>query len=237
MVCRWLVWPHAGTELQLVLFMVPFILVGTLLYAHRLTAQASFDYSMGMLLLLHPAYPLQGSAAQSLALALAVLFAPFFALLAYTLVFPANAHKRLHVLRRMMIHELQDMARSPSVVKRRRVWRVRLYHRLLKLALWADRSHATTVVVDGALAVMRVGEAIVCAHRLAGRARLSHRAQRRVQLLLKRLQQLEREPERAAQSCRRVAAVLVETAPRQAAIFSTAGAQLQRHLGFFTSAQ
>lgn len=64
--CRWLVWPLAGGEAQLILMMAPFILIGPLLMAHRRTGAMSFDYNMGLLLMLQPHWPLAGSLAGSL---------------------------------------------------------------------------------------------------------------------------------------------------------------------------
>ncbi|MGE4326511.1 MAG: FUSC family protein, partial [Pseudodonghicola sp.] len=58
---RWLVWPLAENEFQLIVLTLPFILFGTLLVGHRRTVAASFDYNMVMLLLLQPHFPLTGS--------------------------------------------------------------------------------------------------------------------------------------------------------------------------------
>ncbi|MDE2574021.1 MAG: FUSC family protein, partial [Rhodospirillales bacterium] len=160
--CRWLVWPLAGSGLDLVLLVMPFILLGALPVAHRRTMAGAYDYNLVLLLLLQPAYPLAGAFAHSLALALAVVAGPLLALVAFRLAFPADARRRMETLMAMMVHDLQDMAADADAPRRRAIWRARLHHRLLRLVRWAEKAgEGDLSAADGSLAVMQTGAAIL----------------------------------------------------------------------------
>ena len=124
--CHLLVWPLAGSELQVILLTAPFILAAALFFSHQRVLPIAFDYAVASLLLLHPAYPLTGSFMEMLAGALAVVAAPLIGMFAYRFIFPVDDRRRLATLVVMMVHEVQDMARAADTAKRRSVWRARL---------------------------------------------------------------------------------------------------------------
>ena len=232
--CRWLAWPFAASEAQLVIMMMPFILLGALLYSHRRTMAASFDYNMVMLLLLQPSYPLDGTPGQYAALAAAVLFAPLFAFAAYRFVYPTSAARRLETLIGMMVRELQDMAAAGDASKRRKVWRARLYHRLLRLVSWLEKTGGRNVsALDGGLAVLSIGSAIFRAQELLRQPAQAPDVARRLQAFLKRMSAIGKNPERALQATRRAAAILSRHAPAEASLFDDAGKNLADNLRFF----
>jgi uncharacterized membrane protein YccC len=103
LICRWLAWPLAGSELQVVLLMIPFILVAVLPFAHQRTMTGSVAYSMVLLLLLHPSYPITETLSGSAAIAMAVVAGPLLAYIAFRLVYPTDANHRRATLKRMMI--------------------------------------------------------------------------------------------------------------------------------------
>ncbi len=155
--CRWLAWPWAADAQQLVLLMMPFILLGVPILAHRRTAPMGFDYCMVMLLMSQPHFPLTGSFPHSLTMGVAVIAAPLVALCFYRLVYPTDARSRMGVLVAMMVRELRDMA-APGATPSPTLWRARLYHRLLRLVGWAEKTGASGVT-DGGLAVLALGGA------------------------------------------------------------------------------
>lgn len=204
--CRWLAWPLAGSEAALIALMAPFILAGGLVHAHRLSAGYSFDYNMVMLILLQPALPLSGDLPHWLGLAAAMLFAPLAAFAAYRLIFPASARRRLHTLMAMMVHELQDMAADPQADRHQHIWRARLYHRLLRLLRWTEKTDERAFsAVDGSLAVLDLGRAILQAQALAHRPGAPAASQRRIDALLRRMRQLGSRPEAALRTLERAA--------------------------------
>ena len=54
--CRWLVWPHATGEAELIFMIMPFILSGVLPLSHPRTMASATDYCMILLLLLQPVF-------------------------------------------------------------------------------------------------------------------------------------------------------------------------------------
>lgn len=214
--------------------MAPFILLGALLYAHKRTMAASFDYNMVMLRLLLPSYPLAGILGQSLGLAVAVLFAPVFAFAAYRLVYPPDALRRKETLIGMMVHELQDMAAAPDASKHRNIWRARLYHRLLKLVSWVEKAgDRSESPIDGGLAVLSIGSTIFRAQELLREPSLAPRMTHRLQILLKRMSTIGQKPERTLQALRQTAALLSRHAPAEALLFEDASRHLANNLRFF----
>lgn len=227
--CRWLAWPHAASEAQLVAMMMPFILTGILPMAHRRTMAGGHDYNMVMLLLLPPALPLSDTFGNSLATALAVVTAPVVALVA----FPANAARRRDMLIGMMVRELQNMAASTDAPARRDRWRARLYHRMLRLVRWSDKAGGQSrAAAEGAVAVMRVGNAILLLQQLRG-APVAPGIRRGVEAALGRLHSLSRQPVRAGRALGLLAARLAYTAPAEAALIGNAARELQSKGEFF----
>ncbi|PWC39765.1 FUSC family protein [Azospirillum sp. TSO35-2] len=221
--CRWLVWPAAGGELGLILLVMPFILAGALAVAHRRTMASGFDYNMVMLLLLQPHYPLTGSVAASAATVLAVVAAPVVALAAFRLAYPADARRRMDTLVGMMLHELEGIAAAPDAPAHWRVWRVRLYHRLLRLVRWVDKTgERDLVAIDGSLAMLQVGRAILRLQELRGGADLPPATARRFDAALRRLRRITRDPDRARSALERTARWLARTTPAEARPFADA---------------
>ncbi|MFC7555125.1 hypothetical protein ACFQU7_27150 [Pseudoroseomonas wenyumeiae] len=46
----------------------------------------------------------------------------------------------MRVLMGMMVHELQDMAAHRPAIMHDGIWQARLYHRLLRLVRWAEKT-------------------------------------------------------------------------------------------------
>ncbi|MCA1336348.1 FUSC family protein [Pseudooceanicola marinus] len=206
LVIRWLVWPWAGTELQQVLMVLPFILLGPLLVGHRRTVAVAFDYNMVMLLLLHPGLPLTGSFGASLASGAAVVAAPLAAFGAYRWVFPASARRRSAALIRAMLEDIAAIAAAPGAVARPLHWRARMYHRLLRLLRLTQHSAPLRAeALASAEALMELGRAVTLCHRLMADEGLDPGARRAVSLALARSRALVQRPERVAGAYDRLA--------------------------------
>lgn len=229
LVCRWLVWPHLGDHpLALVFAVMPFILFGALLMAHKRSRPAAFDYNMVLLLLLQPVLPLHGDLAHWLAMGAAVVAAPLVALVAYRL-WPVDAARREAMLTRAMLAELKDMAASGKPL-RPKVWRARLHHRLLRLAQLGEKSGlGGTVAVERGFAIYGLGEIVLTMREWQER---DGRLDRSLRLALARIAAVEREPEPLARALSTAAERLERQGVPEAAEFRAAAAALRRNGAF-----
>lgn len=150
LLCQTLVWPWAQSGWQMVWMLLPFALLGGLVFAHQRTAAGAMDTNMAMFILLAPAFPQTAGWVQHLSMALAVVSGPALAWLVYRWVYPTNAQRRLHTLARMMLAEVPALARRlleegrPALWSGGSVaaapWLAQLHHRLLRLVRWADKT-------------------------------------------------------------------------------------------------
>ena len=112
--CRWLAWPHLGSEAALVAAVMPFILAGGVLTGVPRLQVQTFDYNMVVLLLLQPALPLTGSFGHSVMVGIAVASAPLVAWVAFRFIHPPSARRRRDALARTMVREVEAMAARPA---------------------------------------------------------------------------------------------------------------------------
>ncbi|WP_332686714.1 FUSC family protein, partial [Bosea sp. (in: a-proteobacteria)] len=232
--CRWLLWPQATTEIELVFMLMPFLLIGALAMAHRRTMVGSIDYCMALLLLSQPALPLRGDFPATLFAALAVVSAPALTLVAFRTIFPTDARRRLAALSGMMLKELQDLCSAPDAPMRATTWRARLNHRLLRLVRLSQQAgDRKASAEDGGIAVFAVGMAVLRLRALLREADLAPATSRAIRLALARIGNVAQQPERAARSLERVADRLAETGRGEAASVRAASRELAAHAPFF----
>lgn len=234
--CQWLAWPLAHSQLQMVLWMLPFIFIGALLFSHRRTMLSGYDCCMVLLLALTPHYPYTVDYGHSLAMGLAIITGPLAGWAAYRFILPVTVQGRLQGLRAMMVHELQAMAKAPLQPQDLRVWRARLYHRLLRLVRTAEQVGTEQVqdAADCGLAALRVGKATYLLHQLHADSQHGDSLARSLHHGLQRLAQLPASPTRAAQSLRAVAQRLDAAHATQAAQLRLAAQDLALHPSFFS---
>lgn len=233
LVCRWLVWPAAGGEIGLVFGMMPFILFGGALLAHRRTMGPAFDYNMVVLLLLQPAWPLAGDFAHSLTLGAAVVLGPAIGLLAFMFLFPVSGRRRMRTLLAMMVHEVEAMAARPGVSRRRPVWRARLYHRVLKLVRWADKTGANrTDAVECGYALLLAGSSALHMDEALRQSGLAPNTTRHLELARARLSHLGRDPRKTARTIASAADRLVGDALVDTALLRETAAELRNCAAF-----
>ncbi|MDR3468147.1 MAG: FUSC family protein [Xanthobacteraceae bacterium] len=198
--CRWLVWPFAGAEAALVLTMMPFVLIGAGLAAHRRTERIAFDYNMVFLLMLQPVWPQVMTFDTSLMASFAVMVAPLAGLAAFRLIYPVDSRRRYEAVRIAMLDDLERLAGSATEPLSRRAWQALLHHRVLLAVWWGERSaHSVSELADNALAILQVGLAIETLGTLSA-ARSSTSARRRIPATLRRLRKIGHDPLRAARA-------------------------------------
>ena len=235
--CQWLLWPMAHSQWQMVLMMLPCIFIGALVFSHRRTMPSGYDCNMALLLLLSPQYPHGGSFWHSVSMGAAVLTGPLAGWVAYRFILPVTVQGRLQGLRAMMVHELQDMAAAGVHARDRRVWRARLFHRLLRLVRVSEKAgpQAAQEAAECGLAALRVGVAILALHTLADDAALGVSASRRIRTALLRLQHLQDRPAKGAPSLRAAALRAEGRHPEAARQLRQAAADLEARGDFFAS--
>ena len=155
LLCQWLLWPWAQSGWQMVWMVLPFALLGGLLFAHKRTAAGAMDTNMAMLILLAPVFPYAMDMGKSVTYALAVVSGPALAWLVYRCIYPTNAQRRMRTLAQMMVGEVPALAQrmvdegKPSLVPLLPAsmtaaptgfWQAQLHHRLLRLVRWADKT-------------------------------------------------------------------------------------------------
>ncbi len=146
LLCQWLVWPWAQSGWQMVWMLLPFTVLGGLVFAHKRTAAGAMDTNMAMLILLAPVFPYTPNMGKSTLMALAVVSGPALAWLVYRCIYPTNAHSRMRTLARMMVAEVPALAQrmvdagQRSIAVNEGLWQAQLHHRLLRLVRWADKT-------------------------------------------------------------------------------------------------
>lgn len=99
----------------------------------------------------------------------------------------------------MMVREVQSMAHATDATAHRLVWRGRLYHRLLRLARLADRNGTNrAAAIDGGLAVLALGSAIMAMRDMLKKGDLPAGVRRSLDTALARLVRVGKAPDTAA---------------------------------------
>ena len=198
LVCRWLVWPLATSEMELILMMIPFILLGAPVMGHHRTTANSFDYNMVVLLLLQPHLPLHGTFGSSVAMGLAVVAAPITAIVAYRLIYPAGLRRKVDTLLSAMLRDLTDLAADSGALTHRPVWQARLYHRTLRLVRLSERSaRAHLQALEASLALLNLGHAAMRCHEILRDDSAPVSRKRAARTALARIARMQARPDRA----------------------------------------
>jgi len=154
LLCQSLVWPLAQSSWQMVGMLLPFAVLGGLVFAHKRTAAGAMDTNMAMFILLAPVFPNTASLGEHLRMALVVVSGPALAWVVYRWVYPTTGQHRMHTLARMMAQEIPALAhrllqtdasarRSLLSQASREHGQAQLHHRLLRLVRWADKTQWT----------------------------------------------------------------------------------------------
>lgn len=237
LICTWLVWPFATSELQMVLLMMPFILIFVLPFAHHRTMIGAIAYAMVLLLLLQPSYPLHGSFANSAAIAVAVVAGPLLAYIAFKLIYPTDARHRRATLKRMMINELRRLAVDAEAPQKQQIWRSRLYHRAMKLVHWNNKvgepAHRAT---QGSYAVLVIGNALISLQQRLLDGTLNTAQSHDVRTTLIKLQTLDQDPLGCATRLTTLAMQLTKEGILETHQLTAAANSLSTQQSFFMSA-
>ncbi|MGM0525934.1 MAG: FUSC family protein [Pseudomonadota bacterium] len=134
-----LIWPYADSILLMLVYLMPIILLAAFPMSHNRTAPGAMDFNFVFLLLMQPALQYQFEPIQAITIALAVIAAPLVAMVSYRLVFPTNLRSRQQQLIISLERDLNELQRHQLSGTKLTRYRARLYHRLFKLFLMADK--------------------------------------------------------------------------------------------------
>jgi uncharacterized membrane protein YccC len=196
LLCRWVLWPLAESEWQMILLTLPVMLIAPLLIGHNKTTSSSFDYNMVSNLLLWPEWPMTETFDVSVLHGLAVLSTPIIALYAFKYMFPATIARKVDVLIGILARELEGLAADEKALSKRLTWQARFYHRTLVLMRQvdiskrhSDRAHHITS------AFFTMGQLVMRIRQLLSTDDLSAAQRRALRVALLRMQAVSCKPE------------------------------------------
>ena len=202
LLCVWGVWsPLAHSDVQMIAWMLPFMLFSVVVYAFKRTMLASFDCIMVMLILLQPHHPIDLSFNQSLANAVSVVMGPVIAMLAFQWIFPAHPQKRLQHLLSMVRFEIRSLCQSQASYKQQLLQRNRLVHSVLKAQRINDKLPQPDAHLSRELLrYLHQAQLIVCIHQSINQTASSSN-QRLMRSLLQAWQSSDSKPEQIQHFC------------------------------------
>ncbi len=229
--------PMAGSVIVAALLIMPFTLVGMLPMAHRRVGLAGMDYNLIYLLMMNPNMPADPELGHVLLQALGVLLGPVTAYLAFVAL-PMNTGKRLDFVIRLMVHELADMAKGAfDRPDRHRHWRMRVYHRLVMLVRWSERSGSGgSFAVSGGMGALQLGNSLYAIRSLMTEGMVDARSKRALRATLLSIGHLSRKPERVVHAFTKAAEKLQAAYPQDATRLSETAALVAANQDFFRRA-
>ncbi|MBV8650874.1 MAG: FUSC family protein, partial [Alphaproteobacteria bacterium] len=148
-----------------------------------------------------------------------------------------DARRRMDMLIVTMVHELRDMASAKNAPRRRRIWRSRLYCRLLRLVRWAEKTGEREFsAADAGLAVLAVGGAVHRMRELLQGPDIAPGMARPLETAIKRMRDLPTKPERVRRALERAARRLADGNRPDADLMKNAARDVAANISFFRRA-
>jgi uncharacterized membrane protein YccC len=232
-----LIVPMAGSAMTAALLTMPLMLFGMFVMAHRRVGLAGMEYNLIYLLMMNPNLPTDPALGQTLLQAFAVLLGPVSAYLAFV-AFPMDTRRRLDFVIRLMVHELAAMAKGAfDRPERHRHWRLRIYHRLVILVRWSERSdNGGDFATSGGMVALRLGNSLRAIRSLVTEGAIDTRSKRALHATLLSIAYLSRKPDRVAKAFTTAAGKLRATHPQDAARLDDTAALVAANQDFFRRA-
>lgn len=229
--------PMAGSVIAAALLIMPFTLIGMLPMAHRRVGLAGMDYNLIYLLMMNPNVPANPELGQVLLQAFGVFLGPVTAYLAFVAL-PMNTAKRLDFVIRLMVHELAAMAKGAFDKPDRHLhWRMRVYHRLVMLVRWSERSGSGgSFAVSGGMGALQLGNSLYAIRSMMSEGMIDARSKRALSTTLLSIAHLSRKPERVVHAFSNAARNLQTAYPEDAARLNETAALVAANQDFFRRA-
>ncbi|NTH79936.1 FUSC family protein [Agrobacterium rhizogenes] len=130
-VCRIFVLPHAGSSLDILLMVTPFLAIGAYAMSRKKTAKAAIDGNMSFLLSAQPVFPVVATPFLSVEQTVAMVAGVGAAALAFRFLFPVD---RQLMLRSLFDRLTSDLKTTVTLARREDVLHRRL--RMIQRVLW-----------------------------------------------------------------------------------------------------
>jgi uncharacterized membrane protein YccC len=229
--------PMAGSVTIAALLTMPLILLGMFVMAHRRVGLAGMEYNLIYLLMMNPTVPADPELGHVLLQASAVLLGPVSAYLAFVAL-PVDTRRRLDFVIRLMVHELTAIAGGAFDKPGRHLhWRMRIYHRLVTLVRWSERSgNGGDFAVNGGMGTLLIGNSLHAIRSMMEEPDVDAGSKRALRATLLSVAHLSRKPDRVVRAFKRAAAKLQATYPQDASRLSETAALVAANQDFFRRA-
>ncbi len=162
-----LVLPHVHSEIMLLVALAPFVFVGALALADRRMAPLGMDYSMILMLLSAPAFPVTMERAHFLHIMPGPVLGALSAALALHLVFPTDPARRLADMQAAIRQAVLRLGET-AVPVRDTLWRARALHRALRLVVrTSSAGQETAPATRLAIVSLALGEDLLAVRAIA----------------------------------------------------------------------
>ena len=219
------------------LLTMPLMLFGMFVMAHRRVGLAGMEYNLIYLLMMNPNVPVDPEIGHALLQAFAVLLGPVSAYLAFAAL-PVDTRRRLDFVIRLMVHELTAMARGAfDDPGRHRHWRMRIYHRLVMLVRWSERSgNGGDFAVSGGMGILRLGNSLQTIRSIMAENLVDQSSKRALRAALLSIAYLSRKPDRVVRVFATAAKKLQAAHPQDAIRLNETAALVAANQDFFRRA-
>lgn len=231
------VMPIAFDALTAALLAMPLMLLGAPVMAHRRIMLAGMEYNLIYLLMMNPNTPVGAHPPDVLLQAFAVVLGPISAFLAFQAV-PVSAGRRLDFAIRLIVHDLLSMAKNDDRKSRQdELWRMRIYHRIITLVRWAERSGTDNAFAgEGGMAAVGLGNTLLTIRQLLANNAVDTYTQRALRAALISVGYLPNQPGRLVQAFERAARRLKTERPQDSASLHEIAARVAANQSFFRRA-
>lgn len=159
--------PFVHSELMLIVALAPFVFVGALALADRRMAPPGMDYSMILMLLSAPAFPVTMERAHFLHIMPGPVLGALAAAAALHLVFPTDPARRLADMQAAIRQAVLRLGET-GVPVRASLWRARALHRALRLVVrTSSAGQETAPATRLAIVSLALGEDLLALRELA----------------------------------------------------------------------
>lgn len=161
--------PAVHSEIGLLLALAPFVFVGALALANRHMAPLGMDYSMILMLLSAPAFPVTMERAHFLHIMPGPVLGALSAAAALHLIFPTDLARRLADMQAAIRQSVFRLGET-AVPLNADLWRARTLHRALRLVLRASSAgEETAPATRVAILALALGEDLITLRAIADR--------------------------------------------------------------------
>lgn len=193
LICVLLLWPLSASVWMAALPVVLLLLPGAIAWAHPRLTIIGYDIVMSMMLLLNPWLYADLDASQAVPIGIAIFSGPLIVGYLFRFLLPVDTDRKVRLMRRMIRHELEAMARrfGKPGFRQWEIWHARLYLRILRLAQLQRLSGKPLIdVATEGMSWFDLSDAIAMLHSIVRDPQTDQRLVRAATLSLRRMARL-----------------------------------------------